>query len=506
MVSGLGYALAQPGWGYWPLAAVCLVPLLRACVGRGAMARAALGWAAGTAATCAATAVPAAVGSTAYFGLSLWQGVVIALSVGQVFGAGSFALAAALAGDPSKGRASVALVRLGAAWAGAEFARSTGLTGLPWMLLAHALAPVPDLIQAASVGGTLLVSAWLAALNGALLLCASSGRRRGGALAVASISLGVAASLLLGGPPDGSSANPGNAGRISLASGDREHRKGWLRVLLVQGSLPNAWRGEVARIGDALDRMMRLSETPDPVDLVVWPENAVSFLLPENESRIADAIRVRRRFPPYLLFGTPRLAGRSTPILYNSAALLGPDRHTIGFHDKVHRLPFAEYVPWPFERFARPGLVVTAGDRPVVLAAGAVPIGPLICFEIVFSQLARDLVRDGAEVLVNISNDAWFGSTGAIEQHFASAVFRAVETRRPVLRATNTGITAAIDSAGRVVGRLDPDRTGTLEVSVMPGTGLTPYMRSGEVLGPIALAGAALLLAAEIAMGRRDRR
>ena len=504
MVSGVAFALAQPGWGYWPLAAVCLVPLLRACVGRSARFRAALGWAAGTAATCAATVVPAAVGSTAYFGLSLWQGIAIALTVGQVFGAGSFALAAALAGDPSVGRVPVTLVRLGAAWAAAEFARSTWLTGLPWMLLAHALAPAPHLIQAAAVGGTLLVSAWLAALNGALLLCTRSDRRRGGALAVVAIAVAVAAPVLLAGSQDAAPANSVAAGRVTLATGDREHQKGELRVLLIQGSLPNAWRGEVARIGDALDRMVRLSETPDPVELVVWPENAVSFLMPQNESRIRDTLRARRHFPPYLLFGTPRLTGSSNPILYNSAVLLGPDRRTIGFHDKVHRLPFAEYAPWPLGRFKRPGLAVTAGDRPVVLEAGAVPIGPLICFEIVFSQLARDLVRDGAGVLVNISNDAWFGSTGAIEQHFASAVFRAVETRRPVLRATNTGITAAIDSSGRVVSRLEPDRPGTLEVSVAPGTGLTPYMRSGEVLGPIALAGTVLLLMAEIAGRRRD--
>ena len=128
--SGVLYALAQPSWGVWPLAPLCLIPLLRALARQPSRTRALLGWVTGSVATLLSTVVPATVGSTAYFEVPLWMGVVIALSVGQLFGAGTFALASVLAGDPARyGPASTA-GRVSVAWVSAEFARATLLTGL----------------------------------------------------------------------------------------------------------------------------------------------------------------------------------------------------------------------------------------------------------------------------------------------------------------------------------------------------------------------------------------
>jgi apolipoprotein N-acyltransferase len=162
-----------------------------------------------------------------------------------------------------------------------------------------------------------------------------------------------------------------------------------------------------------------------------------------------------------------------------------------GLHDKVKLLPFAEYAPWPFA----PGSLGEAapGRAPRVLSWRGASFGPLVCYEVLFARLARRLAADGAGVLVNLSNDSWFGATGAAEQHLAAAMYRAIETGRPLLRATHTGITVALDARGRVVARLPRDVPGTRAIDVEPGRGITPYTRFGDApLGAALLAGLAL--------------
>ncbi len=500
-VSGILYSFAQPSWGFWPLAGVCLFPLLYASRGRGRLERAALGWLAGTVATGLATVVPATIGSTAFFGLSLWQGALVAVTVGQVFGAGSFALAAVLAGDPSRQPPVTGILRFGCAWAGAEWVRSTLFTGLPWLLLAHSLAPVPALIQLAQLGGTLLVTAWIAVLNAALFHVFLGTRRAGlVALAATGFCVWLSASTMPRLAPD-------EPGGIALEEEEIESTRvgaapGWV-VLLVQGNIPNDWRGDIRRASQGLERLVELTRAAGDVQLAVWPENAVSFLLPVNASIVATATRSLGSSPDFLLLGSPRTGGPESADLYNSAMLFGPERELRGHHDKVHLLPFAEYTPWPFSLARDPVRDSRAGREPQLLHAGPLRIGPLICYEIVFGELARSLVRDGADLLINISNDAWFGSTGAIEQHFASAIFRAVENHRVVLRATNTGVTAAIDASGQTRARLALHRPGSLRIRVQPATRVTWYVRTGEIFGPAAFVVGLLALGAEIAHDRR---
>ena len=176
----------------------------------------------------------------------------------------------------------------------------------------------------------------------------------------------------------------------------------------------------------------------------------------------------------------------------------------LGYHDKVHLLPFAEYVPHPFPR-PGPGRLETApGTAPRVLAFGRTGIGPLVCYEVLFAPLARRLALDGAGVLANLSNDAWFGRTGAVEQHLAASMYRAIETRRPLVRATHTGVTGAFDAWGRLVARLRTDEPGALAVDVLPGTGASVYVRVGE-LPAVGAALAALAFLASDAAGVRWR-
>ena len=460
------------------------------------MARAGLGWVAGTSATLLTTVVPATIASTEYWDLALWQGVVIALTVGQVFGAASFALAALLAGDPGRGPGALAALRVGAAWAGAEWVRSTALTGLPWLLLAHSLVPAPALIQAAEFGGELFVSFMIAVLNCGLLLAFLSGRRRAGLLVVAAVSIGfVAAALRMPGE--------GEAGSVRAAKGSPLAWSGSSRVLVVQVNLPNHLRTDPAHVHPALEGLVELSRRERPIDLTVWPENAVNVTLPMNENLVGTA--ARGLHSGYLLLGTPRIEGSARPALYNSAVLFGPDGHIRQSHDKRRLLPFAEYWPGPLGRLDLPGVITTAGGPPRVMVAGDLRLGSMICYEIVFAQTAHALVRDGAEVLVNLSNESWFESSGAIDQHFAAAIMRAVETRRPVLRSTQTGITAAIDSGGRVRARLPAERAGALEIEVRPSREKTWATRLGGAAGVCGLLIASAMTLHEVMAHRRRR-
>lgn len=479
VATGVAYALAQPTWGFWALAGVCLVPLLRGCVGRSAGVRAGLGWLAGTLASLLSGTVPVATAATAYWEVPAWQGIAIALMLGQVFGAGSFALAAVLAGDPSRAGGVGAALRIAAAWAGAEYVRSVALTGLPWLLLAHSLASQPALIQLAEFGGELAVSFLLAGLNAALLLVGLRGQRRAGlVVGLASLSLFLAAATRM--PRDGDPGSVREIGSSPAAWSDS------VRVLLVQGNLSNRSRRDPARVAPALESLVELSRSDGRLDLTVWPENALNVALPMNQPLLTAATEALSS--RYLLLGTPRIETSTRPRLYNSAVLFGPPGRLRAHRDKHRLLPFAEYWPWPLQALKLPGVMTTPGPRPQALLAGELRLGSLICYEILFAEIAHALVRDGAEILVNLSNEAWFGATGAIEQHFAAAIFRAVETRRPLLRSTNTGITAAIDAAGRVAARLPTERAAALAVEVRPGRAKTWAVGLGGSVGIFGLA------------------
>jgi apolipoprotein N-acyltransferase len=474
-LSGVLYTLAEPGWGVWPLAFVCLAPLVFALCGCGPRARAGLGWIMGTTAalgTIGPTLHPCA---TLFFGLGPAAALGFVAAVAQLFGALPVALFAWLCGDPRRGSAPLAALRVASAWTAQEWLRTLALTGLPWTFLAHALAPVPALIQGATLGGAFLVSFWLAALNAA------------GAVALAARPAGPAAATAAG--------IAGLAGLHALVVAAAAEPAGpLLRARLVQANVPEAWRGTPSGVHQALARLVDLTRRGERVDLAIWPENAVSVLLPLNDLPLANALRALGGSAGWVVLGAPRVDPDEPTRFRNSAFLVDPAGAVSAVHDKVHLVPFAEYAPWPLGALGlrEPGYV--AGERPGVLRAGSAALGPLVCYEVIFPAISRALVRDGASVLMNVSNDYWLGPGGGREQHLAAAVFRAVEFARPMLRATNTGITAAIDGRGRILARLDPDVAGALTVAVRPASDPTPYARTGDAFAwlatAVALAGA----------------
>jgi apolipoprotein N-acyltransferase len=208
-------------------------------------------------------------------------------------------------------------------------------------------------------------------------------------------------------------------------------------------------------------------------DLVVWPEASYPYVFPRNRSEDwpeGDSRRVRRGFHTPLLFGAHTVGdGSSYP--YNSALLLDKDGAVRGLSDKNILIIFGEYVPY-FEqvkvlikwmpRVSNLAHGAEVSVLPLETTHGAVNIGPMICYEDVFASFGRRLARKSPNLLVNLTNDAWFGRTSEPYEHLALSVYRAVEMRLDLVRAANTGVSAFIDSTGRVYARspvVDPDET-----------------------------------------------
>ncbi len=196
------------------------------------------------------------------------------------------------------------------------------------------------------------------------------------------------------------------------------------------------------------------------------------------------------------LFGTVTRTPAGAPL--NSAVLIGPGGEYLGRYDKMNLVPFGEYVPRFFgfvNRITNEAGDFEAGRQTVVFRSEGRRIGAFICYEAVFPDFVRRFAADGAEVFVNISNDGYFGRSAARQQHLGIVRMRAAENRRWILRATNDGITALIDPAGRVMSRLEPFREATLHARYSPVREQTPYTRWGDWFAFACAVGGILALA-----------
>lgn len=233
-----------------------------------------------------------------------------------------------------------------------------------------------------------------------------------------------------------------------------------LKIGLIQPNIPQEEKWEAAYLPKHRAIFKEaVASLENNVDLIVWPETAWFETLAVEAKKVPPfqlgLTVLREEAKPYTLLGLSFFGFKEKQERYfNSAALLDANGTILGKYHKVHLVPFGEYVPWKkIFHFLAP--VAAIGDfergREVKpLAIGNYQLAPLICFEDIFPELSRKMARQGANLLVNITNDAWYGFTSAAYQHLALAQFRSIETRRAMIRATNTGITAVIDPLGKV--------------------------------------------------------
>lgn len=374
-------------------------------------------------------------------------GVLLLFVVGFALFLGFFSL---LVGELARRWQLLALVLMPFVWVATEWLRTyIFFGGFPWNLLGYAVAPHIGWVQPAAYTGVYGIS-FLLASGSALVGGYWLGPTRSRAFALLS-----AAFLLLSAVFWGWQLPP-------VATSNT--------AVLVQTNLPQQeafdprWiehnPQEIAQLEELTRETARQQSGPT---LVVWPELPVSLYFhhdPVMRGRLLQLAQATRSdFLVGIIDYRPGPDGK--PYVYNSAALLSPAGAFVGQYDKIHLVPFGEYLPWArWLKFLGPLVREVSDFRPgrgaVVMPAGQGKLAVVICYEAIFPGLVREAVARGAEVVVNISNDGWFGRSAAPGQHLNIARLRAVETRRFLLRATNTGFTAVVDPYGRIVAQAPP--------------------------------------------------
>jgi apolipoprotein N-acyltransferase len=257
-----------------------------------------------------------------------------------------------------------------------------------------------------------------------------------------------------------------------------------LRVVAIQPGTTLEQKWDPSQSTKIADRVWALTAEAAVrgADLVLWPESAVPYRLDEDLAYREVVERMADQFGIDIVLNS--IASLDGGGYTNSAFLVTGGGVSPVRYDKVHLVPFGEFVPlWARLAFTdslvREVGAFTPGSRPVVLPA-RVPLAVAICFEVVFPDLIAAQVRGGAQLLTTLTNDGWYGFSWAPRQHFAQVRLRAAETRRWFARAALTGISGFIDPSGRVVSQLEVGETGFLTQRVQPMTGLTPRVRFGD--------------------------
>ncbi|MCU1274269.1 MAG: apolipoprotein N-acyltransferase [Bryobacterales bacterium] len=284
-----------------------------------------------------------------------------------------------------------------------------------------------------------------------------------------------------------------------------DFQRGSETAVLTQPNIPDTvdWTPqEVAKLERRLvflSMQAALSDKQQPPQLLVWPEVPAPLYAedPMFLKVAADLARVTRAW-----FLTGVVAHRPDGAPLNSALLVAPSGEVVGRYDKVHLVPFGEFVPWPFGFANKISTEIgdfKPGTNVVVLPMGDHRMGTFICYESVLPNLVRHFAANGAELLVNISNDSWFGKSAARLQHLKIVRMRAAENRRWVLRSTNDGITATIDSAGRLLGTLPNYVESASRTSYSYVKETTFYTRHGDWFPILCAVCAAAIVAAALA-------
>jgi len=507
IASALLLLLAFPDHGAWPLAWVAFVPLLYSVARRPrAAASFVSGWLAGTLffyASCHWLTYP----MIHYAGLPAWLAhplLLPAAAAGGIF-TGLFALGLARL-CARKGAA--ALLFAPALWAACEWAR-LGAIGQLWNAVGYSQAFEPSLIQAARFGGVYAVSFLVLAANAAIAYAVLKRGARSALISLAAVAcvglLAFAAWL---------TRAPGSANEPAAV------------VIAVQPNvIPDFRRSETEyaalrrrhfELSDAALRALDEGEAAGgvtaarPPRVVVWPESPMNFSLERDRRFREEVARFVGERRVSLLFNSlePAAGGGA----YNAAVLVNEKGLLAAQYDKIRLMPFGEYVPlprWLPGAGMLSGVVgdFTPGERYAPIPLGATErraqAGTFICLESAYPYITRRLTEEGADVLVELTNDAYQGDTAVLRQHLSNAVFRAVETGRPLLRVTNTGISARITPRGEV-----SDETGRFAEAVRSWTvarsdgGRTFYVRFGDAFA----AACALLSLAALATTLRGRR
>ena len=395
------------------------------------------------------------------------------------------------------------------AWVAVELARAR-ITGLPWDLLGTAQVDNPLLTRLAPITGVYGLSFIIAAVNALWLIRIRIRERRYTRLAltvagVIIIVVYIAGLRLIANPKDSPTSATATLVQENLEvgaanTGPQPSTQQFLDSFsyLSRYPSPRYLLGIPELAGTDSVFLIRKSPTesidpsrPTPIrtDLIVWPESPAPFEDVDPQFRAAMSALAEAAHAPIIVGNTgfePSKTSKSGYTMYNRASFLTPDGAFAGHYDKMHLVPFGEYVPYKqFFFFAKSLLsevgLFEPGKQRTVFTTNGHTYGIFICYESIFGDEIRQLSQEGADVLINISNDGWYGDTSAAWQHLNMVRMRAIENHRWILRATNTGVTAAINPYGRVTAAAPRHQRTSIRVHFGYEHDLTFYARYGDL-------------------------
>jgi apolipoprotein N-acyltransferase len=404
----------------------------------------------------------------------------------------------------------IALLLVPFAWVAVELARAR-ITGLPWDLLGTAQVDNPLLTRLAPVTGVYGLSFVVAAVNALWLIRIRIRERRYTRPAltivgVVIIVVYVVGLRLIANPKDSPTTATATLVQENLEvgaanTGPQPTTQQFLdsfsylsrypspRFLLGIPELADTPSVYLLRQHASAEGADSSTLVPTPTDLIVWPESPAPFEDLDPQFRAAMSSLASETKTPIIVGNTgfePNPAAKSGYNIYNRASFVTADGTFAGHYDKMHLVPFGEYVPYKeFFFFAKSLLnevgLFEPGKQRTVFTTGGHTYGVFICYESIFGDEIRHLTQRGADVIVNISNDGWYGNTSAAWQHLNMVRMRAIENHRWILRATNTGVTAAINPFGRVTAAAPRHQRTSIRVHFAYEHDLTFYAAHGDL-------------------------
>jgi len=388
-----------------------------------------------------------------------------------------------------------ALLIAPAFWVVLEFLRSYLFTGFPWSSIGYSQYKFLKVIQIADITGVYGISFLVVAVNGAFVDIFLIKRRIKNmplfplsqtVIGFAALFLFIISTFVYGQMRLGEE-RPGKRIKASVIQGNIEQDKKWE---------PSYQRTVIEIYKD-----LSIKASSSSPAIIVWPETAVPFFFQTDREYTKELVDFQKQLNTYLLFGTILVKEKKDGryLLSNSAVLLDRAGKKTYIYDKIHLVPFGEYVPLQKILFFVNKLVAgigdySHGDSYFKAETSYGEFATLICYEIIFPGLVRKFYTKGGDFIVNITNDAWFGKTTGPYQHFSMAVFRAVENRKTVIRAANTGISGFIDSNGRIISKTDLFQRLVLTDDITSDTTRSFYTKYGDLFSYIWIVFSVILL------------
>jgi apolipoprotein N-acyltransferase len=483
-LSGVVLALSFPNAAIWPLALIALGPLIAAAAHARSKREAFLLGELAMTVTWMIN-VPWVIDVMAHYGqLGLPLGILIFVAMALFLGmyGGFFALGVrALRPDARF----VSWLPVPLLWAAVEYGRTYLFSGFPWNLLATAVVDVPSLAILSAMAGPYALGAFVAFPSTLIAwqLAAATARRERTRTAL--ISVVVLAVVWLG-------------GAFLVRQREATIEPPTRSAAILQPNITQEMRWDSQQVIDIFERMARMTDAAaaSRPDVVVWPESTVPLAYLGTPFFQDYVEGISRSSGSDIILGSVAEDGESGK-LWNAAYLVAAGQ-TSGRYDKIRLVPFGEYVPLKQFIFFAEKLVRQVGD--FQFGTNEKPLrsrnayGPAICYEVVFPRIPAKQIANGADVLVTITNDAWFGRSSAPRQHLNQARMRAIEGDRYMLRAATTGISAAIDPLGRIQRSLPLLTEGTILASFSPRQSLTPYVRFGDWFAMLSVVAAAVAI------------